>query len=88
MSNHYLIQVGTHTIFADRIDGYGKIGPFLGGGSEGTPFQFAVYLKNGATLLVKGTELQVITEQSALLEHLESISDTVPDESHPQGQSG
>jgi len=83
---HFLIQVGSHTLFADRIDGYGKIGPFMGGGEAGTPFQFAVYLKNGTTLLVKGTELQVISEQSALLEWLEKVSDD--EDKHPVGQSG
>lgn len=84
----YLIQVGSHTIFVDRIDGYGRIAPFLAG-SEGKTFQFPIYLKNGSTLMVKGTEKQVVEEQAMLLEHLESLSDPEPevDESHPQGQS-
>jgi hypothetical protein len=85
---HFLIQVGTHTLFADRIDGYGKIGPFLGGGSEGTPFQFAVYLKSGTTLMVKGTEAQVVEEQAMLLEWLEKVSDSEDEDEHPAGMSG
>jgi hypothetical protein len=89
MSKHYLVQVGCHTIFLDRIDGYGRIAPFMGGG-ESERWYFPVYLMNGETLLVKGTEKQVDEEQGMLLERLESISDPEPevDESHPQGQSG
>ena len=89
---HYLIQVGSHTVFIDRIDGYGRMAPYMGGG-EAERFYFPVYLKNGETLLVKGTEKQVEEEQALLMERLISISDPEPEvtedgESHPQGQSG
>jgi hypothetical protein len=88
MSNHYLIQVGTHTLFLDRIDGYGSIWQYLDGGCAKS-HRFAIYLKNGETLYVTGTEAQCDEEQGMLLERLESISDPEPEVEgeHPVGQS-
>lgn len=83
---HYLIQVGDHTLFVDRIDGYGKIALAMMSQEE-RRFRFPLYLTNGTQLHVEGTEAQCVEEQAKLLEHLESISDPEPDESHPQGQS-
>lgn len=89
MSKHYLIQVGSHTIFIDRIDGYGSLTPAMMSVEE-KRFRFPLYLTNCTQLHVEGTEAQCVEEQAMLLERLESISDPEPevDESHPQGQSG
>lgn len=88
MSSHYLIQVGHHTIFLDRIDGYGSITVRLA--TDTKSHQFSVYLNNGMILPVSGTEAQCVEEQAMLMAHLDSISDDDPGvtEDHPQGMSG
>lgn len=85
MSKHYLITIGKHCVFADRIDGYTTMERKMG---ISPPFaEFTVYMSNGTSFKVEGEEPKVESEH----EHLTDIMLDQQDddgEVHPPGQSG